>query len=176
MTPPMMGRGIPRPKDPPSSDEVLIIYESELQARVDKAVQERLWDWRGITSGKSCNECGGSGWKTYGSTATWRGGVGGASMTPDVCDACWGSGDRSTPWTNLRVLRSEQHFELKRHTLEDWAKRSGIGTSTLRATIPIMVDALNALLRKRKNALDFFQQRAVEVLVNALNSLLQAPP
>lgn len=30
--------------------------------------------------------------------------MGGASMTTDVCDKCWGSGDKHRPGENLRAL------------------------------------------------------------------------
>ena len=49
-----------------------------------------------------CRECGGSGYKVYGSTATWRGGIGGQAMTSSVCDYCWGSGPNSNPWPSWR--------------------------------------------------------------------------
>ena len=45
-----------------------------------------------------CPECWGSGYKGYGDTSTWRGGVGGQMMTTDVCNKCWGSGDKTKPW------------------------------------------------------------------------------
>ena len=45
-----------------------------------------------------CTSCSGHGKRTYGSTATWRGGLGGQMMTNGVCDGCWGSGDRHNPW------------------------------------------------------------------------------
>ena len=60
-------------------------------------------DWRGIET--PCPECGGSGVKTYGSTATWHGGVGGQAMTMGVCDKCWGSGDKHHPWPSHRLLK-----------------------------------------------------------------------
>ncbi len=52
-----------------------------------------------------CSYCHGLGTRTYGSTATWYGGIGGAAMTTDVCDKCWGSGDASRSWVNLRKLK-----------------------------------------------------------------------
>lgn len=51
-----------------------------------------------------CPVCRGVGRYYYGSTATWRGGAGGAAMTLDVCDLCWGSGDPRHPFQNLRDL------------------------------------------------------------------------
>lgn len=62
---------------------------------------EDFLDWRGINPENACQECGGSGVKTYGSTSTWRGGIGGCAMTDDVCDKCWGSGSVN-PWPSHR--------------------------------------------------------------------------
>jgi len=62
-------------------------------------------NWRDIEV--PCPRCGGSGSIVYPSTATWRGGVGGCMCTPDVCDLCWGSGDTSQPFANLRKLNNE---------------------------------------------------------------------
>lgn len=62
-------------------------------------------EWRGIEPDAACQECGGAGIKAYGSTATWRGGIGGQAITNDVCDKCWGSGDRYRPWPSHRLLR-----------------------------------------------------------------------
>lgn len=59
-------------------------------------------DWRGIDQKYLCPDCGGSGTKAYPSTATWHGGVGGMTITTDVCDRCWGSGDRAKPWPSRR--------------------------------------------------------------------------
>lgn len=42
--------------------------------------------------GVQCPQCGGLGEKAYGSTATFRGGIGGQMITSDVCDGCWGTG------------------------------------------------------------------------------------
>lgn len=56
-------------------------------------------NWRCITPGEQCQNCGGAGKLAYGSTATWRrSGIGGAAITVDVCNSCWGSGDRHRPW------------------------------------------------------------------------------
>lgn len=52
---------------------------------------------------RQCPRCGGAGAYSYASTSTWRGGVGGAMFTPDVCDLCWGSGDENNPGENLKL-------------------------------------------------------------------------
>lgn len=49
-------------------------------------------------------ECGGSGLKTYGTSGTWRSGSGGMTITQDVCDHCWGSGDADKPWPSHRAF------------------------------------------------------------------------
>jgi len=52
-----------------------------------------------------CTKCRGSGVRIYSSTATWRGGMGGAAMTRDVCDECWGTGDQDRHGVDLRAQR-----------------------------------------------------------------------
>lgn len=81
---------------------------------VEKAAWQQVHlDWRGfrqLYEGATmarvphhfCQHCTGSGVKQYGSTATWRGGIGGQAFTSDVCDICWGSGDDKAPWPSHR--------------------------------------------------------------------------
>lgn len=68
-------------------------YRVELEAARRRREDEyaRMLEWRGIDPGDECKNCGGAGVTTYGSTATWRGGVGGQTITTGVCDKCWGS-------------------------------------------------------------------------------------
>ena len=54
-----------------------------------------------------CTKCRGTGVNVYGSTSTWRGGIGGAAMTTDVCASCWGTGDAHRHGVNLKELTSE---------------------------------------------------------------------
>lgn len=68
---------------------------------------ERMLEWRGIQKDAACKECGGSGVVAYSSTATWHGGIGGQIITEAVCDKCWGSGDTTRPWLDLRRLESK---------------------------------------------------------------------
>jgi hypothetical protein len=76
---------------------------SELQSRRENMHCDMLL-WRGITPDfdKVCRSCSGAGIKVYGSTSTWRGGIGGQMMTSDVCDKCWGSGREDNPWLSHR--------------------------------------------------------------------------
>lgn len=56
-----------------------------------------------IVDSRPCGECSGTGRKVYGDTSTWHGGIGGQTLTEDVCNRCWGSGDRANPGENLRL-------------------------------------------------------------------------
>lgn len=58
--------------------------------------------------GVGCERCAGAGMRAYGSTSTWRGGIGGQMITPGVCDACWGSGRTDRHGPNLRNIESMQ--------------------------------------------------------------------
>lgn len=84
--------------------------------------EQRFLEWRGIdvqAGDKPCPDCGGSGRKAYGSTTTWRGGIGGQMITSGICDKCWGSGNAEKPWTDLRrvdSMRRQLEAETGRHS------------------------------------------------------------
>ena len=87
-------------------EEMAMAYGS---TPTDELLRTRFLHWRGIQHPEdACRTCGGAGQRMYGSTATWRGGMGGAMMTTDVCDQCWGSGDRFRTGTDLRKMRDEE--------------------------------------------------------------------
>jgi hypothetical protein len=66
---------------------------------------EMLLSWRNVTD--PCETCGGSGVRTYSSTATWRYNcLGGAMCTTAVCDRCWGTGDLHRKGADLRDLHA----------------------------------------------------------------------
>jgi len=65
---------------------------------------EILCRMRGIEN--PCPRCQGTGVRVYSNTATWLGGIGGATLTSDVCDSCWGSGDMRRKGVDLRKLDS----------------------------------------------------------------------
>lgn len=67
-------------------------------------LMERLLELREIAPSNACTACHGVGKRTYSNTTTWRGGIGGQAMTTDVCDRCWGSGDKTHTWLNLRAI------------------------------------------------------------------------
>lgn len=99
------------------ADDVLALVERVRELEAQIAASERrclrlelFRDHYGPTSREiepedRCAACGGSGILIYGSTATWHGGVGGQAMTSDVCNKCWGSGDKHTPWPSHALLK-----------------------------------------------------------------------
>jgi len=78
-----------------------------------------ILDWLGIESDQLCKRCGGRGQRLYGSTATWRGGIGGQVMTTDTCNACWGTGRSDKKGLDLRrVVLATECDELKARVKE----------------------------------------------------------
>ena len=67
------------------------------------AYADALEQLRAIEPGNECERCGGWGKYAYPDTSTWRHGIGGQSFTTDVCDGCWGSGDKHRPWPSWRA-------------------------------------------------------------------------
>lgn len=63
-----------------------------------------LREERGIEEGSECLHCSGFGTRNYPTTGTWRAGAGGSTLTVDVCDRCWGSGNKHKPWPSHRLL------------------------------------------------------------------------
>lgn len=108
---------------------------------------ERL-RWRGVED--PCERCGGSGVVIYGSTSTWRGGMGGSKSTRDVCPTCWGSGDRHHPWTDLRKLMSEQHQQVAAMAMSAVACSAGANLRSLAGTAETIAVELDKLARGRK--------------------------
>jgi hypothetical protein len=61
-------------------------------------VESLVRDFRGLAGKRLCEYCDGWGVRVYPTTATWRGGIGGATPANDVCNRCWGSGDADRAW------------------------------------------------------------------------------
>jgi hypothetical protein len=127
-------------------------------------VNDDFLRWRQIEA--PCETCHGSGGRVYGSTATWRGGMGGAAMTYDVCDRCWGSGDRGSPWTDLRRLRNERDEEVARLALDRFERAAGAPYGMMKLAAREIADELDRLARGRKERAPYF--------VNACRSLARA--
>lgn len=115
--------------------------------RVDD-MRQRFLDWRGVDD--PCLKCHGTGNIAYGSTATWRGGAGGAMITTDVCDTCWGTGDRYRHGANLRTLRAEEEKRIAERAVDLLARSVGASLSTCRVEIHEIIKAIEALANKRQ--------------------------
>lgn len=122
---------------------------------------------RGIE--EPCELCAGTGVRIYSSTATWRGGVGGSACTRDVCDKCWGSGDKHMAWLDLRTLEAREAEIRRTSTLADW-----FGPVTVGVLSAPIVRRCVQLLRKecRKRNVTFWDDMHIRALANALNRLL----
>ena len=98
----------------------------------------------------ACLKCHGLGVIAYASTSTWCGGMGGASITKDVCDACWGSGDAEQPWTDLRRLRSEESARVAAAAASLFADRCGVAFRSVRPGLQELAGEIARLGRGRK--------------------------
>lgn len=58
-----------------------------------------------------CPKCKGFGQIAYPSTSTWMGGIGGSAITNGVCDNCWGSGDITRKWANLKEIQNKIKYQ-----------------------------------------------------------------
>lgn len=89
-----------------SKDKAILTRDGLLgESNPDADFWTRVWNYRHVGE-YPCARCTGLGRVLYGSTATWRGGIGGRAMTPDVCDKCWGSGDALRHGVDLRRNRA----------------------------------------------------------------------
>jgi hypothetical protein len=84
--------------------DVPALVDALLEARAELAreVGERFLHWRGVE--RPCGRCGGTGSRSYANSTGWRGGAGGQSITTDICDGCWGTGDADDKGVDLRKL------------------------------------------------------------------------
>jgi hypothetical protein len=88
-------------------------YEASIDGEDVVAVARRMLALAHAVAGVACKKCDGYGYRAYGSTSTWRGGIGGQAITADVCDDCWGSGRSDHKHGDQRRLR-----QLERGTKE----------------------------------------------------------
>lgn len=128
--------------------------------------------WRDVE--EPCQACGGSGRRLYGSTATWHGGIGGAAMTWDVCDRCWGTGDARRKGADLRAMTAARRAWEAEQCAKWLGDRIGASLSTMRPLLLAVATALQAETRKRKapgGVELFWYQRAVETVIAAVTEL-----
>lgn len=139
----------------------------------DDDLRDRFLVWRGVDD--PCLKCDAAGKISYGNTATWRGGIGGATITQDICDACWGSGDRFRTGMDLRKLRSEEARRTAEAAVDLLARSVGAGWKTTHAEIGQIIETLEKLSDKRGRGkpmypyLPALTQALANVLRRALN-------
>lgn len=119
-----------------------------------------------------CHKCNGHGWRNYGNTSTWTGGIGGQAITGGLCDECWGSGDDDVHFTDLRKMREGYELRIKEASINSFLKSYGLGFSQFRGVIPSVVDAIEKLKRKRKPTPDFWAHRAYDAIQDAMSEFL----
>lgn len=113
--------------------------------------------------GDFCPKCNGWGVLTYPSTATWRGGIGGAAMTSDVCDACWGTGDASRSGADLRKLRNEEDARVARRAVSLITDSVAATAKSTRPALEALCAELDRLARGRKKRPWFFREAAAAI-------------
>jgi hypothetical protein len=119
--------------------------------------------------GHACAQCGGSGRRRYGNGSTWRGGMGVASMTEDICNGCWGSGRKGEPWTDLRKLQDDGARNSDADGAQWFADHLGASMTTARGGFL----AVAAKLR-RVRGLEFWAQRTADMLADLLDRMAAA--
>jgi len=148
-----------------------VVLDVELRQRaLDEMIRSR-----GVED--PCRRCRGVGVVMYGSTATWRGGMGGCAMTKDVCDACWGSGDRYRHGVDLRKLRDEENQRVAERAVSELARSCGATfPGTASRAVCLIVGALDKIADKRgKPAADWLPEMA-RGLANTLRRAMNVAP
>lgn len=97
-----------------------------------------------------CPRCLGAGSRVYPSAVTWRGGMGGSVCTRDLCDRCWGSGDATAPWTDLRKLVAEEEQRVATRAVGLLAEMAGAKLTGMRGAVGAIADELERLAKGRK--------------------------
>lgn len=122
---------------------------------MDDEMYKQFLDWRGIE--EPCPSCAGRGRHAYSSTATWRGGMGGASMTDDVCDKCWGSGDLHRKGDDLRAMRNSENERIAEAAVTLLAGTAGCSLLVMHPAIEELCGELDKLTRGRKERPPWFE-------------------
>ncbi len=140
---------------------------------VGKYAPEEVWKlFRGVRD--PCDRCKGSGQLMYGSTSTWRGGMGGAAMTRDVCDICWGSGDKHRTWQDLRAWRDRDTEMSRKQAFEYLQSVFGTRYESIRSSLLHFADIIEKETRRRKlpeGTNEFDYKRSAEVFSRAIRRL-----
>jgi cytosine/adenosine deaminase-related metal-dependent hydrolase len=122
-----------------------------------------------------CLRCHGWGVVMYSSGSTWRGGMGTKKSAPDVCDACWGSGDRYRSGCDLRRLRDEEGQRIARAAVTLLAEAAGAPFSTCGAAVHHIAEMLERLADKRGAPAATHLPEMARALAKTLRGALKGP-
>jgi hypothetical protein len=76
--------------------------------------------------------------------------MGTASMSRDICDKCWGSGDKYRTFTDIRELEKKLRAKAGKEASEWLAKETGVRFRQLRPVFYFIADQIEKLDKKRK--------------------------
>lgn len=111
------------------------------------AFMRLLRRYRGVED--PCLRCQGLGIATYSSGATWRGGMGTTKSERDVCDSCWGTGDRYRTGVDLRRLRDEEQQRVALAAVTELAESAGATMPVVAGAVSHIIRALDVIIDKR---------------------------
>ena len=84
----------------------------DLKTLKTPSMLEKIMEVREIEKVENlCPSCSGRGRRAYGSTSIWMGGIGGQQITSGICDECWGSGDITRNFVNLRKMYNKSKIK-----------------------------------------------------------------
>jgi hypothetical protein len=130
---------------------------------------DRALRWRSIDD--PCLRCQGAGNYSYPSGSTWRqGDMGPSCMQLDVCDACWGTGDRFRTGCDLRRLRDEENKRVAERAVSLIADSVGASMSVCRGDVAQIILHLERLVDKR--GVHYQLQGFTNALANVLRRAL----
>jgi hypothetical protein len=126
-----------------------------------------------------CAKCHGLGVYAYASGATWRGGMGTASIEYDVCSVCWGSGDKYRRGVDLRAITAERQAWDERQVIGYLSRRLGVDLGDTAQYVRDLADLADKEARRRKipdGKREFWWRRSWEMLASMLRDLAKQPP
>lgn len=126
--------------------EIVLYLRKQNRDLDDRGARERL-RWRHVED--PCETCGGAGVRMYGNGATWRGGMSAAACAVDVCDVCWGTGDRFRRGLDLRALRAEERDRIAKAALTALVDSCGAQWETSAPSIVAIIQHLEKLVDGR---------------------------
>lgn len=135
----------------------------------------RLLHMRGVD--EPCSVCHGFGTRQYSSTATWHGGVGGAAMTVDVCDTCWGTGDEFRHGADLRAASLQRRQWEDSQCLQYFARKIGCTLSMTHDHMIAIAEILEREERRRKTPFDhdnggFWWRGTLKMVASGIRSIV----